>query len=165
MSKAFTSEQELPDAPQRPLPVGRRPITPPGMARLQNTLRGLVNQVHAALGAATLDDSDARARERALNRQAATVAALIALCDVAPAVPTVPSRAVLGTRVTVRDEAGSYAHYTLVGPDEIDVARGCISHASPIGRALVGLGVGAWASIVRPRGVWEVEVTAITAPP
>ena len=67
MSKAFTSEQDPPDAPARPLPMGRRPITPRGMATLQQQLLELVAQSHAALAARAADDSDARAQERALS--------------------------------------------------------------------------------------------------
>lgn len=161
MSKAFTSEQELPDAPQRPMPTGRRPITAAGMARLQAELRELVDKAQAALGTATLENNDARAHKRACDREAAVVAALIALCDVAPAVPPEPPAVVLGAQVAVRDGAGTDALYRLVGPDEIDANRGDISFASPMGRALLGLGVGDWAQIERPRGLWEVQILAI----
>ncbi|HAP13293.1 MAG TPA: transcription elongation factor, partial [Afipia sp.] len=47
-----------------------------------------------------------------------------------------------GATVTIeRDDSRSLA-YRIVGEDEADPAKGLLSHASPLARALIGKGVG-----------------------
>ncbi|MEM1263994.1 MAG: GreA/GreB family elongation factor [Pseudomonadota bacterium] len=43
-----------------------------------------------------------------------------------------------GATVTVEDDAGGTALYTIVGPDETDAGKGRISIDSPLARALLG---------------------------
>ncbi|MFN2568314.1 MAG: GreA/GreB family elongation factor [Candidatus Dormibacteria bacterium] len=66
----------------------------------------------------------------------------------------------LGSRVTVRHEAGD-AVYTLVGPAEVDVARGRISNESPLGAALQGNRAGARVPFDTPAGTREIEIMAV----
>lgn len=64
-----------------------------------------------------------------------------------------------GARVLVEDEDGEQKEYRLVGPDEIDAAKGDISYRSPLGAQLLGKKLGASFIFRRPAG--EVELTVI----
>jgi transcription elongation factor GreB len=66
-----------------------------------------------------------------------------------------------GAYVEVEDEDGVTTTYRIVGEDEIDLDRGCISWRSPIGRALLKKQVGDTVAFVRPRGRVELTVLAI----
>lgn len=168
MSKAFTSDDVVAPEAQVPLPVGRRPITSAGLARARREHAALLAEVTAAVqaasGAGPIDDAQRqvqvlRGRLRALERR-------IELSDVAPPPAAAPERVVLGTRVEVTDEDNGTSYtYVLVGPDEVDLARRCVSHASPVGRALLGRREGERAFIKRPAGVLEVVVVRIEADP
>jgi len=66
-----------------------------------------------------------------------------------------------GATVTVCDEKGCEAVYSIVGVDEADVARGHISWVSPLARALLKLREGDVAMLSTPGGVVELEVVSI----
>jgi transcription elongation factor GreA len=66
----------------------------------------------------------------------------------------------LGSRVTVRDEFGESV-YTIVGATEADVARGLISHESPLGSALAGRSPGEAVSFASPGGERKVTIVAV----
>ena len=69
--------------------------------------------------------------------------------------------ATLGSRVTVTDDIGAKAIYTIVGSIEADPKRGLISDESPVGRALLGRRVGETASVVAPGGTFDLVIAAI----
>ncbi len=58
----------------------------------------------------------------------------------------------------------SEATVTILGLDEADTARGRISWASPVARALLGAEVGDLVRARTPQGVEELEVLAIRYP-
>ncbi len=66
-----------------------------------------------------------------------------------------------GATVTVTTENGDIKTYCLVGEDEIDVALGKISLASPIGKALLSKVVGDEVIIHRPKDVLILTVEKI----
>ncbi len=68
-------------------------------------------------------------------------------------------RVFFGATVDVEDEDGKAATYRIVGEDEIDLARGCISYNSPLGRALLKKRAGDSFAFRRPNG--EVELTVL----
>jgi transcription elongation factor GreA len=58
-----------------------------------------------------------------------------------------------GSRVTLADvDAGEEVAYDIVFPQEVDAARGRISLASPLGRALLNRAVGDEVEVETPRG-------------
>ena len=61
--------------------------------------------------------------------------------------------------MTVEDAQGQATVYEIVGPDEVDVAAGRISIASPVGHAFLGKRVGDTVTLRRPKG--DVEVTVV----
>ena len=75
--------------------------------------------------------------------------------------PTDGTRVALGSHVTVTVD-GEDAEFMVVGPAESDPARGRISSASPVGRALMGRSAGDDAIVATPRGTVVYRVVSIT---
>ena len=68
----------------------------------------------------------------------------------------------MGCTVHVTDTAtGEDVAYTIVGPVEVDLAQGRISHLSPVGAALLGHTVGQTVRVVVPAGTLKLRVTGI----
>jgi transcription elongation factor GreB len=66
-----------------------------------------------------------------------------------------------GATVTVCDELGVEAVYSIVGVDEAEVGRGQVSWVSPLARALFKLRVGEVAVLRTPAGLTELEVMSV----
>ena len=74
------------------------------------------------------------------------------------------TRSAVGTRITVRDKAsGETVDYTLVDAREADTAQRRISIQSPVGQALLDLGVGDEVSVPTPRGTLAYIVEDVSA--
>ncbi len=72
-------------------------------------------------------------------------------------------RAGLGSTVTVHDlQRDEDITYQLVTSEEANVAKGCISTTSPIGRGLLGKQVGDTVRILVPDGVREMEIVQLS---
>jgi transcription elongation factor GreA len=72
-------------------------------------------------------------------------------------------RVAYGSRVVLFDYgADKEVEYTLVSPEESDLARGLISISSPIGRSLLGKMAGDEVQIVTPAGNKECEIRSLT---
>ena len=67
----------------------------------------------------------------------------------------------LGSTVTVSDEAGEPAVYTIVGSAEASPANGRISNESPVGRAIMGHKRGDHVEVLTPGGVFKLTITNI----
>jgi transcription elongation factor GreA len=76
------------------------------------------------------------------------------------AAPTDKTRVVMGSRVTVEVD-GDQVHLTIVGTTESNPTAGRISHASPVGRALVGKSAGDEALVRTPGGEVRYLIIAI----
>jgi transcription elongation GreA/GreB family factor len=120
MAKAFFKEDTVPDEgpvlPERP--AEPQPITPGGQARL-------------IAERAAIDPADEAQKTRAqiLDRILATTRV------VEPAL--LEGGVGFGCEVVVEDARRARRTYTIVGPDEVDAARGRISAESPLGTALL----------------------------
>jgi len=69
----------------------------------------------------------------------------------------------LGSVITVIEEGFDDPEtYYLVGSTEADPSKGRISHASPLGRALLGHGVGDKVSIAAPAGRVTFSIVAVS---
>ena len=66
--------------------------------------------------------------------------------------PDDPSRIFFGAWVRLEDEAGSKKSYRIVGPDEIDIAKGHISIDSPMAKALLKKTVDDEVEVAAPSG-------------
>ena len=67
----------------------------------------------------------------------------------------------IGSKVTVKNQQGRNATYTITGSAESDPAQGKISNVSPIGKSLLGKKVGETAEVEVPSGKIELEIIAI----
>ena len=150
MSKAFTDEETpVPDGPEPLLPRERDlPITRAGLARLRAELTEL-----AAAGASEIGARRARVLAQVLTSVYVQEPSLV------------DGRAGFGTSVTVEEPDGRRTGYEIVGPDEVEPARGQISAASPVARALLGKRAGDVVVLRRPRGDIEVTVVSVTMAP
>ena len=66
----------------------------------------------------------------------------------------------VGSVVQVKDDFGKET-YTIVGPAEVDVARGRISMESPVGKALIGHKVGDKVQVQTPGGSRTVTIVKV----
>jgi transcription elongation factor GreB len=149
VSKAFKKEDgPSPDDADAPPPrTTRSPITPAGLARLQQELADLTRGSVSDLGQ---------------RRARVIVQVLESIYVVEPSAPD--GRVAFGARITMEDASGRETAYEIVGPDEVDVVSGRISIASPVGQALVGKRAGDAVVLRRPKGNLEVTVVSVTLP-
>ena len=70
----------------------------------------------------------------------------------------------LGTRVTLRVvDGGQERTFQIVGANEADPGSGKLSHASPVGRAVLKKKVGEKVTVSTPRGSMEYEIVNVEA--
>jgi transcription elongation factor GreB len=186
MSKAFTREDDsdieddVEDA--SPLPEGSRNyMTPGGFARLKAELSALVDQQRPSVvaivswAAGNGDRSEngdyiyGKKRLREIDRR---IRFLIRRLDNAEVVDPMMRRDAdnedqifFGATVTVRGREGEERTISIVGVDEIDTARGYVSWASPIARALIKAREGDSVTLRTPGGTEELEILAVRYEP
>ena len=74
-------------------------------------------------------------------------------------------RVVFGAVVTVIDlNTDEEMRYQLLGPEEADVKNGSISVLSPLGRSMIGKGVGDELTVKTPGGLRSLEIMEIAPP-
>jgi transcription elongation factor GreA len=67
----------------------------------------------------------------------------------------------IGARITIQEGSYPSETYQLVGPQEADPKKNRISHESPIGRAIMGKGVGDTATADTPGGLIQFKIISI----
>jgi transcription elongation factor GreB len=166
VSKAFTRESDdVPEPPRlppqpSPLPPGAKNyLTPDGARRLRDELDHLVQdrvQVAAASG-----DVDAKRLLQTLDQRIDHLGqSLRSAVVVSP--PVAPDdRVRFGATVTVRERDGTESRYRIVGVDETDMDRGCISWLSPLAKALLNAQFGQRVRLKLPSGEEELEIVRI----
>lgn len=178
MSKAFLREDHhdgANDAPLAPLPAGTRNyMTPSGYARMVAELEHLVRKERpevvevVAWAAGNGDRSEngdyiyGKKRLREIDRRIRFLTKRIesaVVVDPAQREPT--DQVFFGATVTVVDETGKEATYSIVGVDEADPARGRISWRSPLARALLKARVGDSVRYQTPGGSRELEIVRV----
>lgn len=155
MSRAFVNEDKLNQAEELPpLPLSPHPnyVTPAGLEQLRRRLAEAQTRLRQA-------DSPAE-----LRREIAWLKARIAAAIPVPPGSQPKDRVAFGATVKVSDPDGAVRGYQIVGEDQADPARGLVSWVSPLGKALIGAGVGDLVSWPRPAGVMEIEVLEISYP-
>ncbi|RTL49190.1 MAG: transcription elongation factor GreA [Bradyrhizobiaceae bacterium] len=154
MSRAFTKEddsvEELPDRPVSDYP---NDVTKAGLAQIE----AKVDELSAAYAKAQADgDRDAMA---GLARDLRYWSARRASAHLVPC-PTDTTAVRFGSRVTIFRDDGREQTFTIVGEDEAEPAKGTLSHASPLARALLGKSVGDTV----PAGQDDAEIVRIAIP-
>jgi transcription elongation factor GreB len=97
---------------------------------------------------------------REIDRRVGYLQRRLAQLTVVDRPPADPGRVYFGARVEL-DDGQTVQRYRIVGPDEIDAARGDISIDSPLARALLKRAVGEALLAHLPGGEVEVEILAI----
>jgi transcription elongation GreA/GreB family factor len=139
MSRAFVKEPEgadaIEDLPDRPISPHPNLVTADGLALIDAELARLHRdyaQAQAANDRPALAKVARDLRYWTSRRATAQV--------IAPASDT--SKVQFGSTVTIARDGGRRQTFLIVGEDEADPARGTLSHASPLARALFGKKVG-----------------------
>lgn len=163
MSKAFTKDDAPIWEPQPVISNELRYITPDGHATLTSALRTLleVERPRLATAAAAAADPVAAATLRDLDKRIHALARRVELSQVLAPPLQDGGRVYFGAEVIVEDDAGQRTTFRIVGPDEIDLTRRWVSHASPVGRALLGKSVGDVVTVLRPKGELDYEIVAV----
>jgi transcription elongation GreA/GreB family factor len=155
MSRAFVKELDggdvFEDLPDRPISPHPNIVTPEGLAHIEARLARVQREyaeAQAANDRAALARSSRDLRYWTSRRTSAEV--------VAPRADK--SEVHFGATVTLRrEDDGRELSFRIVGEDEADPARGTLSHASPLARALIGKSVG---DVVK-MGRTDAEILAI----
>jgi transcription elongation factor GreB len=158
-----------------PRPPSAKYITPEGAARLKRELDELwrvkrPTVTRAVAEAAAQGDRSENAEYiygkkqlAEIDRRVRFLRKRLASIRVVDQLPGDTSRVFFGAWFELAAD-GSKREYRLVGPDEIDVAPEYISVDSPLGRAVLGKGVGATIDVRAPEGERRYEVTAVRYP-
>lgn len=153
MSKAFTKEDDQgaeEDLPERPLSPHPNFVTADGMQAIDREVARLQEALAAEQAA---EDQYVAARLARDLRYWAARKATAQLVDP----PTDSGVVQFGSTVTVLRADGRRQAFRIVGEDEADPARGSVSHASPMGAALLKREEG---DVVRVAGA-DVEIVAV----
>ena len=179
MNKAFVRESEGDDdeelEPALKLPAGTRNyITPAGHARLREELEELVKRERPKIvdivswAASNGDRSEngdyiyGKRRLREIDRRIRFLSKRLDIAEIVdPLRQGENDQVFFGATVTVADENGVESTYTIVGIDEADVQRGCISWISPLARALIKAREGESVRFQSPVGIRELEIVEV----
>jgi len=163
MSRAFVKEDDdgggADALPERPVPAHANYVTARGLAQLQARVRDLVACCDV-LKPVAADDSGATYNLRALERDLRYFRAQLERAELVAAAPQ-HDTVHFGARVTISDDEGTQQEVHIVGDDEADAAKGRISWASPLARALIGARTGDIVTWRRPAGTAQIEILAV----
>ena len=179
MNKAFTRETDTADDEDEDLDVAlprgtKNYMTPAGQIRLQAEMAHLVKverpQVVSVVSwaASNGDRSEngdyiyGKKRLREIDRRIRFLTKRLAHCEVVdPTRQEATDRVYFGATVSVLDEHGDKAVYSIVGIDEADPAGGRISWVSPLARALLKAREGDSVRFHAPGGLRELEIVRV----
>jgi transcription elongation GreA/GreB family factor len=151
MSRAFVNEDIfVDDVPDRPVSEHPNYVTERGLALIDSALETARRKYGEAQAAGDREALATAGRDlRYWNARRASAQVV----PIAPGVDAVQ----FGNAVTIVRDDGREQTFRIVGEDEADPAKGTVSHASPLARALIGKRVG---DVVRA-GRDDAEITAI----
>ena len=182
MSKAFTREDggDLPEDDfeadeANPIPAGAKNyLTPAGWRRMRDELQWLVNHERPEVTgvvswAAKLGDRSENAdyqygkkRLREIDRRIRYLTRRLEVAEVVdPATREETDQVFFGATVTYATRGGEENTVRIVGIDETDPARSCVSWISPIARALIKAREGDTVRLRTPGGEEELEILEV----
>ena len=182
MSKAFVKEsagddEDLPAPLPEPAAAGARNyITPAGFARLRQELKALVELERPEVvrtvswAAANGDRSEngdyiyGKKRLREIDRRVRFLIKRLENASIVDNAGRDTDQVFFGAAVQVRGRGGKAREVTIVGTDEVDMARGRVSWVSPVARALLKARAGDVVTLATPAGAQELEVVDVRYP-
>ncbi|SRR4051794_20343205 len=181
MSKAFVKDDaaepedlETPDAPALP-PGGKNYITPAGFERLQAEKKRLLEidrpeVVKTVAWAASLGDRSENAdyiygkrRLREIDRRVRFLIKRLEAAEIVHSSGRETDQVFFGAQVKVKGASGERT-IRIVGIDEVDAAKGCVSWISPIARALIKAREGDVVRLRTPAGDEQLEILEVDYP-
>jgi transcription elongation factor GreB len=181
MSKAFVKDDaaepedlETPDAPALP-PGGKNYITPAGFERLQAEKKQLLEidrpeVVKTVAWAASLGDRSENAdyiygkrRLREIDRRVRFLIKRLEAAEIVHSSGRETDQVFFGAQVKVKGASGERT-IRIVGIDEVDAAKGCVSWISPIARALIKAREGDVVRLRTPAGEEQLEILEVDYP-
>lgn len=181
MSKAFVKDDaESPDSPEPEAgpalpPGGKNYITPEGFARLQAEKKQLLEVerpevVKTVAWAASLGDRSENAdyiygkrRLREIDRRVRFLIKRLEAAEIVNSSGRDTDQVFFGARVHVKGMSGERT-VRIVGIDEVDPAKGCVSWVSPIARALLKAREGDVVRLHTPAGEEKLEILEVDYP-
>jgi transcription elongation factor GreB len=168
MSKAFTKEDDRPEAPMlvrlpsASLPAGAKNyLTPDGADRLRKELEHLMEVERPRLAALSEPDDSKRQLvildQRIRDLQASLQSAVVVLPH-----EVSEDQVRFGRTVTVREQNGEQSTYRIVGVDETDLDKNWVSYRSPIAKALINGRVGERVKLKLPGREMQLEIVSIS---
>jgi transcription elongation factor GreB len=178
MSKAFTKENDEQDDDaevEASQPSGvKNYITPQGHARMKAEFLHLMDverpeMVSVVSWAAKNGDRSengdylyGKKRLREIDRRIRFLTKRLDIAEVLdPATRETTDQVFFGATVTVADDKNEEHTYSIVGMDEIDLARGRVSWISPIAKALMKAREGDVVRLQTPGGERELEIIEV----
>jgi transcription elongation factor GreA len=104
---------------------------------------------------------DAKNEQAFVEGRILTLERMIKNAEIISAEVSPSERVKLGSWVTVKTQDGEEEHYIIVGSAEANPSEGRISNESPVGKALLGKGIGEEVEVEVPAGVLKLIVKAI----
>ena len=171
MRKGFTRR------PKADGPIGKNYITPSGLQRLKDEHQFLLTRERPAVvevvawAAGNGDRSEnadyqyGKRRLRQIDGRIRFLSRRIEAAEVvdpeAPRTGQARLKAFFGATVRYADAAGAERVVSIVGTDEVDLARNYISWASPLGRTLMKSAAGDSVVLHAPGGTEELEILEV----
>lgn len=104
----------------------------------------------------------AKDEQRDIEARISELEAILKNVEVVDELDASSDRINIGSTVTIKDlEFGDEETYKIVGSTEANSLKGTISNESPVGRELIGKGVGAIIEIEAPGGTVQYEVIGL----
>lgn len=151
-------------------------VTPEGLEKLQQELdhltdvrrKEIANRIRQAREFGDISENseydDAKAEQGLLERRISEIQRRVRNAKVVDPSQADASSVDLGTRVTLRVvDGGQERTFQIVGANESDPGSGKLSHASPVGRAVLKRKVGEKVMVATPRGSTEYEIINVEA--
>lgn len=169
--------ESLPDSEEESgpaLPKGTKNyMTPGGFKRLKNELHDLLTVKRPELtnviawAAGNGDRSEnadyiyGKRRLREIDRRIRFLTKRLEASEVVDPAQRKTDQIFFGATVTVMDEEGETKAYSIVGMDEINLAKNHISWTSPMARALMKAREGDVVTFQSPKGPREIEIVEV----
>jgi transcription elongation factor GreA len=153
----------------------RELVTPEGLEKLQKELsyltevrrKEVADRIRQARDFGDITENseydDAKTEQGLLERRISEIQRRIRNAKVVDPSEADTDAVDLGTRVTLRvvGKEGEERTFQIVGTNESDPTSGKLSHASPVGRAVLKRRVGDKVTVATPRGATEYEIVNV----